>query len=337
MSRAQQGAIESTQTKNAADSTTAATKSQANEQSDINNETSQLAKFSADNPYVQGGAFQTAQNQTIAGAADATAGATRAGEQALATRTGLNPQAAVAAGEAAAQSAQRTAVAEQGDATTSRLASGADYNQKAISDANAITGQQASLSSNLTGEAQGQLSTAEQAAQTPSFMDELGQGLISGGDALAGGYGSALCPAEGALYLMADGTEIPVEMLRIDDMICGVDGSPQPIVLIETVIAPVVRVTTEDGESTRVSRSHAFSLPFGGFVVAAKSLDKTVRTKSGCEKITAVNPGGKARVFNVITRGGSNTYRADSIWAVGMSEEEWAAMKESKELATIGV
>ena len=192
MSRAQQGAIESTQTKNAADSTSAATKSQANEQSDINNETSQLAKFSADNPYVQGGAFQTAQNQTIAGAADATAGATRAGEQALATRTGLNPQAAVAAGEAAAQGAQRTAVAEQGDATTSRLASGADYNQKAISDANAITGQQASLSSNLTGEAQGQLSTAEQAAQQPSFMDELGQGLISGGAAVGSGFGAGL-------------------------------------------------------------------------------------------------------------------------------------------------
>ena len=100
MSRAQQGAIESTESADSAASTTAATTSQTEEQADINQNQSQLAKFAADNPYVQGGTMQTAENQELSNTADATAAAAAAKNQQQAQRTGQNAAAPVAAGEA---------------------------------------------------------------------------------------------------------------------------------------------------------------------------------------------------------------------------------------------
>src|ERR1700732_3697318 len=114
MSRAQQGAIESTATANSATDTAAANKSEAATQADIGNQQSQLAKFAANNPYVQGGQAQTVTKQQLSGTADATAEAAKAGGQALATRTGQNPAAAIAAGEATQQAAQRTPGAQGG-------------------------------------------------------------------------------------------------------------------------------------------------------------------------------------------------------------------------------
>ena len=190
MSRAQQGAIESTATANSATDTAAANKSEAATQADIGNQQSQLAKFAANNPYVQGGQAQTVTNQQLSGTADATAEAAKAGGQALATRTGQNPAAAIAAGEATQQAAQRTLGTQEAGATQSRLAAGAQYGQDVLGAGANITDQQAKLASLQSGQAQGQLNTGEQAAQTPSFMDELGQGLITGGTTIGAKWAS---------------------------------------------------------------------------------------------------------------------------------------------------
>jgi len=188
MSRAQQGAIESTETADSAKSTTAASASQAAEQADINSGQSNLAKFAANNPYVQGGQAQTVENQQVANTADATAAGAAAKNQQQSQRTGQNASAGVAAGEAEAQQAQRTAGSQEAGATQSRLAAGSQYGEDVLKAGDTLTAEQANLSSNLTGEAQGQEGIGEQAAQTPSFLDELGQGLITGGSAAGGAY-----------------------------------------------------------------------------------------------------------------------------------------------------
>ena len=213
MSRAQQGAIESTETGASATSTTSATQSQQQEQEDINTGESQLAKAAANNPYVQGGQFQTAENQQLSNTADATAKAAAAKNQQQAQRTGQNASAGVAAGEAEQQEAQRTLSGQEGAATQQRIGSEATYNQDLLKQGTALTAEQAALSSNLTGEAQGQESTAEQAAQTPSFLDELGNGLITGADDAAGAFGKAKgCWIAAELY---DGWDDPrVHTLR---------------------------------------------------------------------------------------------------------------------------
>lgn len=317
MSRAQQGAIESTETGDSATSTSAATTSQAAEQADINNNQSQLAKFAADNPYVQGGQAESVENQQLSNTADATAASAAAKDQQQATRTGQNATAGVAAGEAEQQAAQRTLGSAEAGATENRLAAGSTYGADVLKGGQAITAEQAALSSNLTGEAQGQEQVGEQAANTPSFTDELGAGLIQGADSLP----AAFCPARGTLYLMANGSLRAVETLAVGDALEGIDSESQTIEEIQHGLQPVLSIRTEDGYWVRCSRTHAFALPVGGFTVAAKCIGKTIVTAAGAAKVVSVEPDGVAQVFNIITDG-SHTYRANGLWSLGVGEAE---------------
>jgi hypothetical protein len=191
MSRAQQNAIESTETGNAATSTTAANTSESAEQADINSGQSQLAKFAANNPYVQGGQADTVEGQQIAGAADATAAGAMAKNQQQTQRTGQNATAGVAAGESEAQQAQRTAGTEEAAATQSRLASGTQYAGDVLKAGNTLTSEQGGLTSQELSEAQGEENIGEEAAKTPSLGDEFGDSFISGlGSGLASGVTS---------------------------------------------------------------------------------------------------------------------------------------------------
>jgi hypothetical protein len=156
--------------------------------------------------------------------------------------------------------------------------------------------------------------------QTPSAMGVLG-GLIGAGAQLGSAAITASCPAKGSLYLMADGSEKPVEELKVGHLLRGIDGEPQVIEEIHSARTPVLRVTTEDGFTARNSRVHAYALPVGGFVVAAHSLGKNILTALGVAKIMSVQPDGEDLVFNIITDG-SHTYRADGVWALGVGEAE---------------
>ena len=131
----------------------------------------------------------------------------------------------------------------------------------------------------------------------------------------------ASCPVEGSMYQMADDTERPVETLEVGGLIAGIDGEPQVIEEIQSGIAETVWVATENGHETRTSLTHAYALPKGGFVVAAKSLGKTISTENGPSKIVSVEPAGKAWVFNIITDG-SHTYRVNGMWSLGVGEAE---------------
>lgn len=131
----------------------------------------------------------------------------------------------------------------------------------------------------------------------------------------------ASCPVEGSLYLMADGTERPVETLSIGDSITGIDDEPQTIEDIRTVMLEAVEVHTDDGFVSRSSNTHAFALPYGGFVVARQSLGKAIKTAKGVGTVVSVTPIGRKKVYSVITEG-SHTYRADGVWALGSSEGE---------------
>lgn len=191
MSRAQQADVLSQATDTSKTNQTNAQTSESNTQTDIANQQSQLAKFAADNPYVQGGQLETATNKTIAGAADSTAAAAKSGEQQLAQRTGANASTGVAAGEAAQEAAERQVATQGAGATESRLAAGAKYGQDILGAGAGITSQQEQLAALQSGAAQGALNTEESAAQTPSFMDELGNSLITGGVGVASKYASS--------------------------------------------------------------------------------------------------------------------------------------------------
>ena len=321
MSRAQQGAVLDQATDTSKTNQAEAQTSEAATQADIGTQQSQLAKFAADNPYVQGGQMDAVTNRQLAGTADATSAAAVAKNQTQAQRTGQNASAGVAAGEAEQQAAQRTLGTQEAGATESKLAAGAKYGQDVLSAGSGITAQQEQLAALQSEASQTALSTEEQAAQTPSFMDELGQGLITGAGQMGSAAITAFCPARGTLYLLPNGSSIPVEELEVGQLLEGIDGDDQIIEEILTAIQPVLLIRTEDGPRIRCSRVHAFALPIGGFTVAAKCMGRMVVTAAGVSKIISVEPDGLAQVFNVITDG-SHTYRADGLWSLGVGEAE---------------
>jgi hypothetical protein len=326
MSRSQQSEVFNTEQENSATNETAAQKSDAATQSDISNQQSQLAKFAADNPYVQGGQMETTTNRQLSGTADSTAAAAKAGNQQLAQRTGANASTGVAAGEAEQEAAQRTLGTQEASATQSRLAAGSTYGQDVLSDQNQITAAQQNLASQESNAAQGESSTEESAAQQSSFMDELGKGLISGADSV----GTAYCPARGSMILMADGTQQAIETLTIGSVIEGIDGEPQVVEEIQSARSIVLKTEISGGFVVRTSPVHAWALPKGGFTVATRANGKVILTKNGAATVLRVTPDGMDAVYNVITDG-SHTYRANGAWSLGVGEAERAVSMDQWE------
>jgi hypothetical protein len=186
-----------------------------------------------------------------------------------------------------------------------------------------LTGTQG-VAGNAMSNALNQFMSSTNAGFGGSFVRGFGSSFGSGlGDTAVQGIQSAIatCPARGSLYLMADGTEKTVESLIVGDRIAGIDDEPQTIEEIEVSQQAVLRVTTDDGHTTRNSAVHAFALPRGGFVVAIHALGKMILTANGPARVMDVKWDGDSEVFNIITDG-SHTYRADGVWALGVGEAE---------------
>ena len=158
-------------------------------QADEGNYESELGKYSSENPYGEGGEYQTATNQQLSNTADAQAQAAGQAIQSAAVRTGSNPAGAIAATEAMNEQNTRNLSSAEASATQQRIGDEAGYNQNILN----ASQQPASFEAELSGQqgqlAQGALGTQEQAAQTPSFMDELGNGLIGAGVGYAASQG----------------------------------------------------------------------------------------------------------------------------------------------------
>lgn len=162
--------------------------------------------------------------------------------------------------------------------------------------------------------------TAADAQTQSALQGDIGMGL----DAVS------MCPARGARYLMADGSEKLVEELEVGDQLAGIDGEPETIEEIQSAMSPVLLVKIETGYVTRTSPAHAFAPPYGGFTEALNSLGKTIVTASGNRKVTSVELDGEDEVFSVITDG-SHTYRADGVWALGVGEAEHKASMNQRQ------
>lgn len=321
MSRAQQGAVNDTATAENTSYNTNAQDAFKQAEGDVGSYANAVGAFKAANPYVQGGTVQTADNQQTADTAAGLAESAGQNLQGSAVRTGQNAGGAIAATEQMNEANDRALVGQEAGQAKDLAAANTGYGQAVLGATGNVEGMQDTLAQQQGAAAQGALGTEEQAAQTPSFLDELGQGLITGGGQAGAAAITAFCPAEGSLYLMADGTEKKVEELAAGDMLRGIDGEPELIEEIQSGLTPILRVETDDGFVSRSSRTHAFAQPIGGFVVAMHSMGKTILTSTGRARVIKVEYTGEGTVYNVITDG-SHTYRADGIWALGVGEAE---------------
>jgi hypothetical protein len=194
--------------------------------------------------------------------------------------------------------------------------------------------QAAGLQTGLYSTAQrGQSSALNDLTQEDLANMQLAASAIS---ATGGAAGGAACPAEGSLYLMADGSEKPVESLAIGDRIAGLDDEAQEIEGIQSSYHPCIRVVTENGCRTRNSWTHAFASPGDSFTLALESFGMFVMTALGPSRVIRVEPAGVARVFSVLTKG-SHSYRADGVWAYGVghvaSDEACERLMKERALA----
>lgn len=162
------------------------------ENADIGEYKNALAKYAAENPYVQGGEFQTSQNQALADTSAAQAQGAGQALQAEQVRSGQNPAAAIAATEQMNENNTRNMMGAEASANTNRIGAEAGYNQGVLG-ATAVPAQmEQGMLGTETGAATGALNQETEASKTPSFWQELGQGVISAGSSFAGGMGAKL-------------------------------------------------------------------------------------------------------------------------------------------------
>jgi hypothetical protein len=192
MTRGQETQAFNTASSNNATNEATAQQAEQQQQAGINNYGTAVAKYAANNPYVQGGQLQTAQNAVTSNTSDAAASALQGQLQQQAQRTGQNPNAANATASSGAQAIARNLGAQQASDTASRIGSEAQYNQSALNATGQIPGMEGSLASTAGGQANQQLGTEEQAGQTPSFGEMLTSSLLSAGGSFAGGIGQGV-------------------------------------------------------------------------------------------------------------------------------------------------
>lgn len=280
--------------------------------------------LAAGNPF-QSKDYLTNQNLETSGAMNAGNDAEKAALGQTVARTGTNSAALANTVASSARQGQRDLTQYNAGRDTSNENMWLQQQDKLLGDEATGSAQEAGLYGTSLGGQNSTLGTAQEGEDT---QENANDGMIDAGIAAAGSVGSAFCPAKGSLYLLPDGSEVPVETLRAGDLIAGIDDEPQMIEEIQIGFTPILRVETEDGYVARNSRTHAYALPAGGFVVAIHALGKTIRTAKGRSKVISVTPNGEAVAYNVITDG-SHTYRADGIWALGVGEAERAVDMET--------
>jgi len=189
MSRSQQGQIINTAEANSGADQTNATKAVNVEAGHFGNYETQLAKFSAENPYKEGGEFDTATDQKLSGVADVGSKAIADQLQTQAKRTGQNAGAATAtAAEVARQNERDLATGEAG-ATQARIGDEAGYNQTVLGASEVPAQLEAGIYGTSLGAANGALNTAGSSAQTPGFWDTLGDSFAQSLGKTAGKVG----------------------------------------------------------------------------------------------------------------------------------------------------
>lgn len=179
MSRGQEGETFATAKGQNAGYYSNAQNSYTNAQADVGDFSDQLASYKASNPYVNGGAFQTATNQQLANTADASARSAGSRLQSQAERTGQNTAGSVAATEQMQQQNTRDLSSEEAAETQKRIGAGAGYNENVLNATAKPEEMEAGLAGQQLGAAGGALGTQQKAGETPSWTDEFGNSLAT--------------------------------------------------------------------------------------------------------------------------------------------------------------
>jgi hypothetical protein len=206
MSRGQSSQVFGSATGNSATDQTNAQSAFGSTQNSINNYSNALSKFSASNPYTQGGEYDKDITTGLANTSDAGANSLAGALSMQAKRTGQNSAADAAAAASNAQQNTRNLSSDLAQAEQQRISSEAAYNQTGLqATATPISANQA-LYGTSVGAANSALGTAEQAAAAaPSFWDQVSAGLTGGlSKGLSYSPGNGNGPSVGVCFIAAE-------------------------------------------------------------------------------------------------------------------------------------
>lgn len=157
-------------------------------QNDVGNYQNALAQFVSGNPYTAGGEYDQTINAGLANTSDAGSNSLKDALQSQSLRTGQNSAADAATAASAAEQNTRNLSSDLASAQQQRISSEAGYNQQALNAAAEPEEMESALYGTSGSQGNQELDTEEGAAKTPSFWDQVGNGVAGGvGKALVGG------------------------------------------------------------------------------------------------------------------------------------------------------
>jgi hypothetical protein len=148
-------------------------------------------------------------------------------------------------------------------------------------------------------------------AANVSFNDVTGMMGAIGGDVTAA---AGLCVTGETSITMADQSEQHASDVNLSDEFCGLDGK-EVVERIEKSKVPCVTLLMDDGNTITISNSHTFATPSGGYVEAAFSEGRILRTQDGQSRVKKVTNVGEKDVFK-FKLSGSHGYVTNGLWSL---------------------
>jgi hypothetical protein len=191
LSRGQSSAVYGSATSNSNADQGNAESSFGNTNDAISNYSKNLAQFVSQNPYGSGGEYSKTINPGLANVSDAGSNSLAGALQSQSQRTGMNSAANAATAKSGAQQNTRDLSTALASADQSRIGSETGYNTTALGASATPISAESGLYGTSVGAANSALNTGEQAAQTPSFWDQVGGQFAKGlGGAAFGAAGA---------------------------------------------------------------------------------------------------------------------------------------------------
>lgn len=263
--------------------------------------------------YGENGDYMRDQN-TLANTTAAAGTTSLKGNLALnAMRTGENTSGYADTAAESQRSSSRDLTTQLAGADSDRLSKLTAIEAEGLDESKFPATVQAGLYGSALGGTTGNLSASASAAQTPGFWDVFAPALASGAGAAAAG----ICPCEGSMIRMSDGTEKPVEQLRAGDYVwTGMMSPPNQILTTPTPIqAESWVIETEAGRKHKGSTTHTLGLATGGYGYMPELRGKVVIGDLGSDMVKEALPIGKATVYPLQV-GGCHSYFADGLYCL---------------------
>lgn len=187
------------------------------------------------------------------------------------------------------------------------------WNANNIASGNAATGASTSVGSagNAGSSSAGIYSTAGQ--QTPSTLNSIIGAAGTAGSGAA--MGATMCPADGSMILMADGSLKKVELIVAGDLVLGMDILADEVIDIQPTLQSVCLVSAAERQTT-VSESHTFERHDGGYAFALKSEGEMLSLVGGGQRVVSVIPLMEKKMCRHIMLKRSHGYCSDGFWSL---------------------